>query len=145
MVDEEDYKYLSQFNWKLSNRGYAARNINRKGEQSTILMHRLIMDNPKGMVVEHKDRNPLNNQKSNLRICTQADNTRNVALSKTNTSGYKGVTWHKRRNKWQVNIRYDGKMRYLGLYDNKHIAARVYNLWAKDIFGDFAWLNKIEE
>lgn len=109
IVDDDMYEYLSQWKWCYSH-GYAIRQSSRvNGKQHTIWMHRQIMATPKGMETDHIDRNKLNNQYHNLRICTRSQNTMNTGVHVDNTSGFKGVTWHKRKLGWQAQIRVNGK------------------------------------
>lgn len=72
IVDDEDYEYLNQFNWQHSN--YACRGIRINKKLTVIQMHRVIMNAPKGMVVDHINHNKLDNRRSNLRIVTTAEN-----------------------------------------------------------------------
>ncbi|QMV48560.1 putative HNH endonuclease [Bacillus phage vB_BsuM-Goe10] len=69
-----------------------------------IQMHRLIMDAPKGMVVDHINRDGLDNRRSNLRVTTVRENTRNSLPVINNPSGCPGVTWHKRDKVWRASI-----------------------------------------
>lgn len=71
---------------------------------------------------DHIDRNELNNRKSNLRRCTQAENSRNRSIHKNNSSGYIGVSWNKKSQKWISYIMYDGKYITLGFFENKEQA-----------------------
>lgn len=64
---------------------------------------------------------------------------------KQKTSNYKGVSKSKGRDKWSVHICHNGKITGLGNFDNEHDAARMYNFWAVDLFGDDAKLNTIQE
>jgi hypothetical protein len=72
-------------------------------------------------------------------------NAWNSGLSKSNTSGYKGVSWRKDRQKWKAEIKKNYKSISLGHFDNPHDAARMYNFWAIDMFGEYARLNVINE
>jgi hypothetical protein len=95
IVDAEDYERVSRYKWCLSRTGkqlYAQRRTGGK----TIRMHQFIMKPPKGMVVDHIDGNGLNNRRSNLRICTRPENTRNRRRNPNTASGYKGV-WHDKK------------------------------------------------
>ena len=138
LVDDEDYEYLNQFRWCVTAR-YATRGkwMGREKTQKTILMHRVIMDCPDGMDVDHKDSNGLNNQKENLRICTTSQNLANSKLSKNNSSGFKGVSWHKNRNKWVAQIRINGKLIHLGIFTDINDAKSSYIKAAKKMFGEF--------
>lgn len=96
LVDDEDYEMVSRYKWytqDINKTLYAQRMIVTKGtgKRVTMFMHRLIMNTPQGMDTDHIDRNGLNNQKSNLRICTRTQNLLNRGMLKSNTSGYKGV------------------------------------------------------
>jgi hypothetical protein len=111
IVDAEDYDLLMQWKWHLSGR-YAVRMAERnKGKQSHIMMHRFIMgigkEDPR--VIDHMNREALDNRKTNLRICNHAENMRNIALKSCNSSGYRGVSWKKGIRKWQSAIRVDNK------------------------------------
>ncbi len=103
-------------------------------------MHRMIMGEPKGMFVDHIDGNSQNNRRSNLRICTPAQNLQNQR-PKGGTSRYKGVYFHKKDNKWMAKIGFNGKNTYLGLFEDEILAARAYDKKAKELFGEFAYLN----
>ena len=100
LVDDEDYAYLMQWKWSYSpNRGgYAVRQIGTNKKSKHQSMHRPLMGNPKGMV-DHYNSNGLGNQKSNLRCATQQQNQQNQKKRIDNTSGYKGVSFHKLRQK----------------------------------------------
>lgn len=144
LVDDTDYEYLSQFKWHNSH-GYAKRNVIEKGKQVMRSMQSYIMASTADFVVDHVDRNPLNNQRSNLRLSTKAQNNCNTKRV-VGPSGYRGVGYYydKRGNKpprWQVNIVLNGKRKFLGLFDNAEIAARVYDIAAKELHGEFAVLN----
>jgi hypothetical protein len=102
------------------------------------------MNPEKGMVIDHLDGNPLNNQKKNLRICTHSENMRNRNLYVNNTSGFKGVYWHKTTKKWMSYIRINKKSLYLGIYTCPIDAGRAYNDAALKYHGEFAHINKID-
>ena len=93
-----------------------------------------------GKQVDHIDGNGLNNQKSNVRICTRSQNAFNRKLVSSN-SGRKGVTWHKTVGMWEAQIRKDGKNIYLGCFQDKENAATAYDIAAEKMFGEFALLN----
>jgi len=94
--------------------------------------------------IDHKDRDKLNNRIDNLRKCTNIKNQQNVGVNKSNTSGYKGVSWNKETNKWLVIIRINKKQTYLGRFTCRHEAARVWNTAARMYQGyEFCYTNKI--
>jgi hypothetical protein len=143
IVDDADYEYLSQFSWSYDNQGYAITALYRP--KRMIRMHRMLMNPPRELQVDHINRNKLDNRKNNLRICSRAENRRNTPKNKNNTSGYKGVFYHGQMDKWRAQINYKGKSIYLGLFDSKHEAAKAYNKKAKELHGEFAYLNEIKE
>lgn len=137
-VDDDDYAWLQDFSWHYC-RGYAS-GAKRKGETKTLYMHREIMGNP-NCQVDHIDGNRLNNQKSNLRLCDNTRNQQNKTKQSNNTSGYKGVSWHKRDEVYEINIRVNRKLVYLGRSQDLEVAARLYDVAALEYFGEFARLN----
>tara|TARA_R110002020_G_scaffold125388_3_gene282597 strand:- start:282 stop:800 length:519 start_codon:yes stop_codon:yes gene_type:complete len=79
----------------------------------------------------------------NLRSCTNQENLRNQKIKKSNTSGYKGVSWHKAMKKWSVRITTDKHYKFIGNFTCRHEAARAYNDAAIKHHGEFAYLNTI--
>lgn len=139
MIDAGDSHVLVKCDWHLSYYGMVEGTvIGRK-----VKLHRLIMNAPDHLEVDHINGNRLDNRKTNLRLCTREQNQRNVGINSTNTSGYKGVSWCKPRNGWRVRIKIHGKEIQLGLFSDKIKAAIVYNEAAKKYFGEFAHLNVI--
>lgn len=144
MVDDEYFNELSKFKWYSSKyyKDHCYYAIRREGGK-TILMHRQIMQTPKGMVTDHKDHDGLNNQKSNLRVCSHAENIRNSAKTMNGTSKYRGVSsrtvsGHKY---YRGRIYVDGKdiVKNFPYTDEGEImAAEFYNEQAKIHFGHFA-------
>jgi hypothetical protein len=141
IVDTEDFERISQWNWYAhyvprSNSFRAARMENRK----LILMHRVIMNCPDELEVDHEDHNQLNNRKSNLRNCTHAQNNHNCRTKQNSHHGFKGVTLS-RQNTWIARIRHDGKRIWLGTFPTPEEAARAYDNAAILYHGQFACLN----
>lgn len=142
MVDDADYEWLNQWKWHIrrdGNRIYAVRAHyvkGGKGKRIHVPMHRLIMDFPDSHV-DHIDGNGLNNQRSNLRPCTQQENLMNSHSAQGNCK-YKGVYWDKHLNKYRPRIRVNKKLISLGLYDCPRKAALVYDKAALNYFGEFA-------
>lgn len=115
-------------------------------EGRTVLMHRLIMNAPRGdrrVVVDHINRDGLDNRRENLRICTVAENMRNTRARFASTSPYKGVYWHAGDEKWAAEIQVDGKKVHLGKYNDERAAAVIHNLAAAVYHGEFANLNQV--
>ena len=108
-------------------------------------MHSAILESHKGSDIDHIDGNGLNNQENNLRYSTHSQNMSNRGLDKNNKSGFKGVSWYQPSQKWQVKIAVQGKQKHLGYYSDIEEAARAYDAAAKELHGEFAWLNFPDE
>lgn len=140
LVDDEDFERLSEHKW-LAVRGYketfyAARRVSKK----TVYMHWIVLDVPipSHIEVDHIDGDGLNNQLSNLRLATRQENSRNMRKPESNTSGVKGVVWHKKGKKWQAQIKTNGKNIYLGLFTSKEDAYKAYCEACVKHHGEFA-------
>jgi len=142
-VDDDDYEYLNQWKWyalKSRSTYYAKRHyMIGVQKQATISMHRLIMNTPNDMQVDHIDHNGLNNQKSNLRNCTPSQNHMNKKPQ--GESKYLGVSFHKVVGKFVSLINVNKKRLCLGYYESEEDAARAYDKAAIEYFGEFANLN----
>lgn len=144
LIDDEDFEWLNQWKWfanKIRHTWYAGRNRHKSEVlgPSTIYMHRELCS---GDMVDHRDRNGLNNRKSNLRNCSNQQNVYNSKIRSDNTSGLRGVCWDQQSGKWRASIRVTGKLVYLGSFSNKSKAAKIYNEAALKYQGSFAHLNK---
>lgn len=138
LVDDDDFTELNKNKWYAKKAGrtfYATRN--EKG----IRMHRVIMNPPKNMEVDHKDGDGLNNQKSNLRICTHSQNAKNKGKRKSNKSGYKGVCWDEHSKKWHAQIVFNKKTKHLGKFTSKLLAYEAYCKACKKYHGEFYNIN----
>ena len=146
IVDDWNYNWLNQWRWSLHPSGYAyrLRYNSKKGKYENISMHQIIHKNPKGSQTDHINRDPLDNREQNLRTATSSQNRMNIDLKRNNTSGYKGVYWHKRDKQWMVRIQKDYKQIFLGNFHDKKIAALRYNIEARELFGKYAKLNIIK-
>jgi hypothetical protein len=140
VVDLDDYYRLSKYRWYATvsrNTFYAARK--RRGKR--IFMHREIMRPGDDMVVDHIDRDGLNNCRSNLRLCTVGENCRNAVGNAGAMSKYKGVGWHKRIKKWTATIQADKKSYHIGYFSDEIDAAKAYDRRARKLHREFAYLN----
>lgn len=145
LVDDDDYEFLNQFKWRAIRHGnifYVLRYITVDGKRSSQYMHNAIM---KGKGVDHRDHDGLNNQKSNLRLCSPSQNIMNARKSPNKTSIYKGVCFNKATRKWEVQIILDGNRIHLGYFISETDAALAYNEKATELFGEFAYLNVLAE
>lgn len=141
LVDDADYEWLMQWKWHAAmqnaNRFSAARRITAGGRRM-VYMHRVIMGAPKGLLVDHKDGDPLHNFRSNLRLATKQQNAFNCGPRSNNTSGFKGVSWERRKKRWIAQIFVKRNNTYLGMYVTKEEAAVAYEEAAKKYHGEFA-------
>lgn len=141
IIDAEDVKTVDVGNWtaiEAFGSAYAYRKSSKASGSKTIYMHRLIVDAGINQHVDHIDGNRLNNRKCNLRTCTPKQNQYNQGIRKSNTSGYKGVSWSKANCKWAARIRYKGKKVHLGYYDKVEDAADAYFMASKSIHKEFS-------
>lgn len=136
LVDDEDYEFLSQWNWHVLFNGhnyYAKCNkylgtIEGKRKFKCLLMHRVIAERI-GMdltsFIDHKDRDGLNNQRNNLRSANPHENNQNQKIRKDNKSGVKGVCWLKREKMWKAYIHLERKQKTLGYFKEKTDAVKA--------------------
>lgn len=141
-VNDEDFEWLDQWDWSATKRKnvvYAQCKIN----DTIVRMHRFIMGATAKELIDHKDRNGLNNQRDNLRKCTKTENCHN-AIGRIGTSIYKGVHFTAskyRKKRWVAQIKVDDCHKYLGAYHTEVEAAQAYNEAAIKFFGEFARIN----
>lgn len=129
-----DIQRVGRYRWYLKN-GYP---FNSK---LNISLHRFIKNPPNDMVVDHINRNTLDNRRSNLRVCTHTENVRNSGLSSLNTTGFKGVYYAKDVDKYRARLRCNGESVSLGYYSNPIDAAIAYDKKAIEIYGEYAFTN----
>lgn len=121
-----------------------------KTKRTTVHLHRAVLERKlgralrKGEIVDHIDGNGLNNRRSNLRLATQAENRRNSRKNVNNTSGFKGVYWHKSSQKWMAYITFNRRMIYLGYFDCPKEAHAVYCKAAAKYHGEFANFGQVQ-
>lgn len=132
LIDLDDVKKCKQYKWVFKNDSGYVSNINFVG-----YIHRFIMDCPNDLVVDHINGNKLDNRKSNLRICTQEQNHLNHKNYATNNSGYPGVGWYKKANKWRARIQIQGNEIHLGLFESLDDAIQARQQAEIEYFGDF--------
>jgi hypothetical protein len=140
LVSDEDYERVNKYKWYLHSAGYAISQEYSKRTYKTRYMHRFIMNPPKGFQVDHKNRNKLDNRRSNLRVCTPKQNMNwlydfyeRKGLRKGYTldrSKCKGVYWDKSVKRWKAEIRHNGKRYRLGNHKFRKDALAAYQTWA---------------
>ena len=150
IVDPDVFYLLNIFPWvaRKDRCGiYAVRFDNGSDKRSKIVsMHRVIKNPPKGLVVDHKNHNTLDNTSSNLRNATYSQNLYNKKKIRSDTSArFVGVSFNKKHSKYIAYIRHEGKLLWLGSFDNEIDAAKAYDAAAKKYHGEFARLNFPDE
>jgi hypothetical protein len=149
VIDADDLPLVQGYCWQAQSAHtrsgwYAVTNWRERTDGGVLIsrstpMHALILGTKPGLEIDHIDRDGLNNTRANLRHATHAQNKANCAPYRTNTSGYKGVSRHKRR--WRALISYGGRPHYIGLYATAEEAARAYDAKAREVFDEFAGCN----
>lgn len=142
LVDDADCAGASQFSWALDLKGYVFRNLPRSGGKSAKrqFLHQFLIGSKPGFEIDHKDGDPLNNQRHKIRHATVSQNQANRRKRAETSSRYKGVTWVNSRGKWQARIGFNGQT-FLGYFVIEEDAARAYDAAAPEHFGEFARLN----
>lgn len=136
-VDDEDYEMLSHFRWRLSGNGYACAVLWIDGARASFRMHRIILNAPTHLLVDHRDRDRLNNTRANLRLCSFRQNAGNAKKSVRGSSRFKGVSRIK-SGKFKARIHADGISKHLGTFDSELDAHNAYVAAARIVFGEFA-------
>ena len=155
IIDDTDYDEVSKVKWhavKSRRTYYAEGYLYPDGKKIKVSMHRYLAKPGCFDFVDHENHNGLDNRRSNLRVCTQAQNSINRLSS--GVSQYRGVSPKKVKytskagivseyNYWQASIQVDGKTKHLGYFDNEGDAATCYNNAAKEQYGEWAYLNDV--
>lgn len=141
LLDDEDASLLDGVRWSLTQHGHV------KGWRSgqLVYLHHLVLDVPSSCMVDHRNRDPLDNRRSNLRVATRSQNGANRLADRRKageTSRFKGVAWDRARGRWHAWIHVDGKTRSLGRHSTEEAAAAAYNAAAMEAWGEFARLNE---
>ena len=127
--------------------GYKLVSLKKNGKWKLLTVHRLVakafLENPNNeKVIDHIDNNPSNNNVKNLRWCSQKDNLYNQGKRTNNTTGFKGVAYHKHTNKYRAQININGKYKHLGYFKNAEDASKAYDAKAEQLHGEFYYKNK---
>lgn len=135
-IDEDDYNKIINEGFKISISNYTTKHpylklykkINNK--KTYILLHRFITKCPKDKVVDHINHDTLDNRKSNLRICTQRENSENMITIRT---GYVGITFYEPTKKWRAGICINNKSYHIGYYNTIQEAVNARNLYKENV------------
>lgn len=143
-IDNDDLEKCSKLTW------HYAKNKNSKYIQTRIKgkmikLHRYIMNmNNSNLVVDHINRNSLDNRKSNLRICSYKENSFNKSIRVDNTSGIPGVSFHKTNKKWRAKIKYNNLTIHLGYFEDINEALINRRVAEEILFGEYSPNEKME-
>jgi len=143
IVDDEDAPaVLAAGKWTAQARPwtvYARRNVRcEDGRQATLYLHTFLTG---WSMVDHANRDGLDNRRANLRPATRSQNARNRTVRSDSVSGFKGVYWDARAQRWEARIYVAGRGIWLGRFDDLVDAARAYDAAAREHYGEYAWLN----
>lgn len=137
-IDKKNYELVKNFGWsarKCRNTFYAIARI--RGTKDVVQLHQLLL--PGSKIIDHKNRNGLDNRRKNLRRASFSQNQRNRQKSKNNLSGFKGVGIHS--GIFRARITLNRTSHYLGHFVNPIEAAHAYDAAARRLHGSFAHLN----
>lgn len=143
IIDADDLPLVDGHRWyAMRNRNsyYAVRKIGAGRERRKLWLHRVILDAPEGVQVDHINGDGLDNRRANLRVCTNQQNSWN-RHNTWGTSRYLGVSWDTARERWAATITVSGKLIRLGLFTDEEEAARARDAGALELVGPFARLN----
>lgn len=143
LLDDEDYEAFRIYQWQTLPNGYISRATVRDRRRKSVYLHKEIVKKAYGYEgeVDHKNGIHRDNQKSNLRPATSSQNKMNQRLRLDNLTGYKGVHYAARENKYRAQICFRGTRIHLGNFTNLTLAAQAYDEAAKKYHGEFAFLN----
>lgn len=130
IIDLECIDLIKDYKWYLDSENYVVNSEIGK-------LHRFLMNAPKGIVIDHKNRNPLDNRLNNLRPCTVQQNSMNRSVQCNNTSGVSGVYWSNTYNKWIARIKINGKAKHLGYFKELEEATKARRQAEIDYFGEY--------
>lgn len=139
LLDDIDAAF-ARLNWCIV-KGYAVRTDRSGPKQKTVSLHRLIARAMPGIEVDHVNGDKLDNRRSNLRLCSRAENNRNQSTARSNKIGLKGVSWHTASQSYVAQICVDRKKIHLGCFACPETAAAIYDLAARKFHGAFARTN----
>lgn len=148
IIDTDYLELVRRIKWRFSTKGYATGTLRIDRKDKTVSMHRLIFLSHYGLssdsvpMVDHINRDKLDNRLENLRLATGSQNLMNRGSTCVNTSGYKGVS-EKRSGVWRAVIGCEGKQTNLGHFSSPEEAALAYNTAARELHGDYALLNVV--
>lgn len=125
-IDKEDVALVTgQSRWSLTSDGYVRNN--------DILLHRLLLDAPDDLQVDHINGDRMDNRRSNLRLVTCAENRQNC-IGKEGRDSFRNISWRESRNKWEVTVMVDGVSHWVGRFDTMEQAKREARKARRSLF-----------
>lgn len=146
IIDAEDFELVSQHKWYAvrgghTNYAWSTQRVHGTNRRKNIKLHRLLLNAPDGLEVDHRNSDGLDNRRANIRLCTLAENRRNSQRQVGGASEFKGVSKRQGRPKaWVAKLRVNGKA-YTRCFATELEAALAYDQMAREHFGEFAKLN----
>src|SRR5207245_727973 len=126
IVDADDFDSVKRYSWSKSNNGYVRSTVKRGGKQRNFTLHRLLLNPPSNLEVDHVNGYRIDNTRRNLRLCTRSQNTcHRTKLNGSNRSGVNGVFWSSDRARWVAMIHVNGKAKFIGRFRIIELAARA--------------------
>lgn len=145
LVDAVDIPLIANRSWSLTN-GYATAHcrLSDPEPRKTLYLHRVLLDAPDRIFVDHINGSKLDNRRCNLRLATNSQNLANMGPRSDNASGYRGVMWRAEKGRWYAQI--GGRaQKYIGYFDTAEEAARAWDAAARELWGEFAFQNFAEQ
>lgn len=133
-IDLDDIDKVKECKWHLNDNGYVRGNV---GNERMEYLHRFLLNIQDNVIIDHINGNPLDNRKCNLRIATPTQNNMNMKKRSDNISGYKGVGWQKKRNKWRARITINKKTIELGHFNTIEEAIKARQKAEEEYFGEY--------
>ena len=143
LIDAEDWPGISGYKWSVSSDGDGRMYVSTRIGKKKIYLHRMLLDAPDGQRVDHRNGDPLDNRKANLRLATHQQNMFNRRKAQTygnkpTTSSFKGVSWDNSCGRYKAQIMKDRVNHNLGCFRDERSAAMAYARAAQEMFGEFA-------
>jgi len=140
IVDDENFEELSQYKWYLMD-GFVGRTVKENGKRTTIYMHRVVAEAPKGVSVYHLNGNKLDNRRENLWLEKGSARMHKRKKNMAHSSQYRGVYWAKEKKIWIAEIKVNKKHLRLGYFEDEKEAAIAYDAAACKYYGPLAQTN----
>jgi len=141
IISIESIEIIKKYKWRLVKYGYVRTNIKGK----SLGLHKILMNSDENNVVDHINRNPLDNRIENLRICPQSKNLINKGIQSNNTSKITGVWFDKSRNKWASELQFNKKKIFFKRFDSKEEAIIARKNAELEYFGEYNPINRYKK